>query len=52
MSECEHCGGFVSPDFVRVFGNNDREVYGCPACMTATNILDGDATHPENAQSR
>jgi hypothetical protein len=52
MPECEVCEAFVSADFVRVFGNNDREVHGCPACMTATNILDGEATHPGGAQSK
>lgn len=32
MPDCATCGGYVSPDFVRVFGDNDRVVRSCPSC--------------------
>lgn len=30
--ECQNCGGMVSDDFARVFGDNDDVVHGCPEC--------------------
>lgn len=41
MHTCLNCGEFVSTDFVRVFGTNDREVYACTACAHMSEILDG-----------
>jgi hypothetical protein len=32
MPECVTCGGYVSPDFVRVFGDNSRVVRSCLSC--------------------
>jgi hypothetical protein len=32
MPACISCGGYVSPDFARVFGDNDRTVRSCLAC--------------------
>lgn len=40
---CRNCGSFVTPDFARVFGNNDDEVFGCLECMTATDVKSGEA---------
>ncbi|AGB31092.1 hypothetical protein C488_02011 [Natrinema pellirubrum DSM 15624] len=37
MPECQHCGAFVTRDFVRVFGV-DGEVRECPACSTYREI--------------
>lgn len=44
MPECTNCGGFVTVDFARVFGDNQDQVYGCPECITATAIYNGAAT--------
>lgn len=44
MPECNNCGAFVTPDFARVFGDNDGEVFGCLECQTATDVKDGAAT--------
>jgi hypothetical protein len=38
---CRNCGGFVTPDFVRVFGTNDGTVLACPACAPMGRIMDG-----------
>ncbi|MGA9402367.1 DUF7563 family protein [Haladaptatus sp.] len=40
---CRNCGSFVTPDFARVFGNNDDEVFGCLDCMSATAVKNGNA---------
>lgn len=32
MAECTSCGGFVTDDYVRVFGNNDNEIDACRSC--------------------
>ena len=32
MAECNNCGHFVSSDFVRVFGDEDGALDGCPHC--------------------
>lgn len=42
MPTCVNCEGYVSPDFVRVFGDNDRTVRSCLACRGAA---------PESADS-
>jgi len=47
MPECASCGGHVTPDFVRVFGDADGDVHGCPACSTKAAILDGETVVPE-----
>jgi hypothetical protein len=47
MTVCEKCGSFVTPQFARVFGDNDDHVYGCPTCTAVTEILDGAATQPD-----
>jgi hypothetical protein len=43
MPTCNECGGFVSKDFVRVFGANDGDVFACPDCSTTTNLVHGAA---------
>jgi len=47
MTICENCGSFVTPQFARVFGDNEDDVYGCPSCTAVTEILDGAATSPD-----
>lgn len=42
MPSCTNCGEFVTPSFVRVFGDNENRVDGCPTCLTATEIYDGE----------
>lgn len=37
-NQCQRCGSFVTPDFARVFGNNDDEVFGCYECMDRTAV--------------
>ena len=41
MPECNSCGTFVTPQFVRVFGDNESEVFGCPNCMPLSELTDG-----------
>lgn len=44
MPECQNCGSFVTSDFVRVFGNNESEVFGCIACHTVSDLHSGETT--------
>ncbi|WP_233274872.1 DUF7563 family protein [Haladaptatus cibarius] len=48
-TQCRNCGSFVTPQFTRVFGNNQNEVFGCFECMTATEVKRGRANHPDKA---
>jgi len=32
MYTCHNCDGAVSKDFVRVFGDDNGYVHGCPGC--------------------
>lgn len=41
MPDCNGCGAFVTPLFVRVFGNNDNDVYGCHDCLSTTELTEG-----------
>ncbi|MDQ2049204.1 hypothetical protein RBH26_01775 [Natronolimnohabitans sp. A-GB9] len=40
MPTCGNCDGYVTRDFVRVFGI-DGTVYGCPNCSTYRELCDG-----------
>ena len=44
MPQCDECGEHVTPDFHRVFADNDGILYGCPACLSTTAIKNGKAT--------
>ncbi len=44
MPECDSCGGHVTPDFHRVFADNDGVLHGCPECLQNTEIKNGKAT--------
>lgn len=35
---CLNCGAHVSPDFLRVFGDNEDVVEGCIECMTVRRL--------------
>lgn len=43
VPECQGCGGHVSDDFARVFGDNADEVYNCLTCSDWATIQRGDA---------
>lgn len=47
MPECQNCSGFVTPDFVRVFGSNEQEVFGCPACVGFGDLNRGEGAFPD-----
>ncbi len=34
MASCDRCGGYVSHDYVRVFGDNRNRIDACPDCRT------------------
>ena len=34
MANCDRCGGYVSADYVRVFGDNQGRIHSCPDCPT------------------
>lgn len=38
---CLNCGAHVSPDFLRVFGDNENVVEGCVECMTVRRLTSG-----------
>ena len=40
-SKCQNCGGTVTLQFRRVFGNNNDVVDGCPECSTYREIKNG-----------
>ncbi|MGB9955676.1 MULTISPECIES: DUF7563 family protein [Haloferax] len=44
MTECNDCGTFVTPQFARVFGDNEDNLYGCHSCLPATALVDGHAS--------
>src|SRR6056297_72098 len=41
MPHCENCGGFVTRNFVRVFGDNHDNVQGCMECCDRTAVREG-----------
>jgi len=43
MIQCRACGSSVTPEFVRVFGSNDGELFGCPACTEYVELFEGRA---------
>jgi hypothetical protein len=46
MAECEHCGGFVSTQYVRVFAPAGRTtVRTCPQCPELRRENDGSIRH-------
>lgn len=46
MYQCNNCGGFVTRDFARVFGDNGNAVHGCPDCTDMTGVMAGQAAQP------
>lgn len=43
MPNCQRCGSFVSTDFIRVFGGNDGELFGCIECAAVIELYEGNA---------
>lgn len=52
MPECNACGGFVTPDFARVFGDNANDVYGCHECLATADIIGGTLSKPRRSTRR
>ncbi len=50
MPHCRDCGGYVTQDFIRVFGI-DGSVSGCPNCTTYRELNNGGAAD-ETSESR
>jgi hypothetical protein len=46
MKECNNCGTYVTPDFARVFGNGEDEVFGCPRCSSFSDLMSGRGAKP------
>ncbi|SDQ74328.1 DUF7563 family protein [Halopelagius longus] len=46
MYTCNNCDEFVTRDFVRVFGDEDGRVFGCPSCATTADLHAGAASSP------
>lgn len=42
-TECRGCGGHVTAQFARVFGDNDHRVFSCPECSTGVELYEGEA---------
>jgi len=43
MPECLDCGGHVTEQFARVFGDRDDVIHGCPECSTFAELQRGGA---------
>jgi hypothetical protein len=50
MPECATCEEYISTDFVRVFGDNNRIVTACPSCRGAKPEPDHSAGATETAE--
>ncbi|WP_438267134.1 DUF7563 family protein [Haladaptatus salinisoli] len=42
MPRCENCETHVTPRFIRVFGDEDGEVFACPQCSTGSELFSGE----------
>jgi hypothetical protein len=45
-SRCLKCGSYATERFVRVFGDNDNDLYACLECTTMRALRDGDGVRP------
>lgn len=52
MPECQNCGGYVSHEWVRVFGDRQGEVHACYDCSSARHRNDGATYDPEYSDDR
>ena len=46
-NECRNCGGRVSADFARVFGDNDGVVHRCMQCTCQAHLFHGGGADPD-----
>ena len=51
-SHCRSCGGHVSAEFARVFGDQANEVYACLACARNGALVDGAAAEPNGGDGQ
>jgi hypothetical protein len=42
-NKCHNCNSFISPQFARVFGDNDDRAHACISCSTLHSLRDGEA---------
>lgn len=50
MVHCDRCGGYVSRDYVRVFGDNHDCVASCPNCRAGW--TDGEGQSEERSERK
>jgi len=46
-NHCDACGGHVTPQFRRIYEDEDGDLHGCTNCMTGAEIRNGLATDPD-----
>lgn len=46
-TRCRQCGASVSPQFARVFGDNENVIHSCLKCTSARELWSGDAARRE-----
>ncbi|WP_164721987.1 DUF7563 family protein [Haloterrigena salifodinae] len=51
MPRCGNCDAYVTSDFIRVFGVNDK-VHGCPNCSTYRELSGGNGAVREPETER
>jgi hypothetical protein len=47
QTRCLSCGSYVTDGFVRVFGDNQNDLYACLECTTMGALRAGDGVGPE-----
>ncbi|MGQ4557174.1 DUF7563 family protein [Halobellus sp. GM3] len=47
QTRCLTCGSYVTEGFVRVFGDNENDLYACLECTTMGALRAGDGVHPD-----
>lgn len=50
MSKCMSCGGFVTDNYARVFGDNDDNVFDCRNCRTDRRLGDADEEEDDDGK--
>lgn len=53
MPNCQQCGGHISQDFARVFGDNNDDVHACHGCTVQQDLKyrANGRTRPSNTQT-
>lgn len=46
MPNCDNCGAFVTPDFHRVFADNEGTLHGCHECTP-----NAGSKHPDKVEA-